>query len=118
MLMDGIYKIAYSQGPQPQDDEIALAVVRNGKVFASDQNGGVYISDVTKTLTEQISISYITALVPPHGMLVTGIEAGADGAEIEMTAIVDPTRERQTAKLDLAGTTIEIDVIYIGPLPT
>ncbi len=117
MLMNGIYKIAFAQSAQPQDDEIALAVVRNGKVFASDQHGGVYISDVTKTLTDKICISYFTALVPPFGMLVTGIEAGADGAEIEMTAIVDPTSKQQTATLELAGTTIEVDVIYVGSLP-
>lgn len=117
MLVDGIYKIVYAQNRQLEDDEMALAVVRNDQVIASDKNGGVYMSAQVDSVAESLCVITFAATAPPYGVFVTGLEAGPEGADITMTATLDPSSTQQRASVNVAGTKIDVDVVYIGPLP-
>ncbi|MBX9684135.1 MAG: hypothetical protein K2X41_10135 [Hyphomicrobium sp.] len=117
MFTDGIYKIAYAQDEQPEDAEIALAVVRNGAVMASDRHGGVYMGAEIQKLSETECRLFLTATVPANGVMASGFEAGPDGADLAICAVLDASSHHQRAIVAVGGATMVIDVVYLGPLP-
>lgn len=117
MLIDGIYKIAYAQDEQPEDAEIALAVVRNGTVMASDRHGGVYMGTDIQMRSKTECKVHLTATVPANGVLASGFEAGPNGADVAISAIIDTASPDQRAVIEVGGVTLIVDVSYLGPLP-
>jgi hypothetical protein len=115
-LRDGLYKIVYSADAQPvvAPDE-ALAVVRRGRIFASDRHGGVYRGVDAASHANGCSLT-IAADVPPRGELVTGFSGGRNGATAAIEAVLDPTAQVQRAVIHIEGAPLEIDITYLGQL--
>jgi hypothetical protein len=55
--------------------------------------------------------------VPPGGELVTGLVAGPSGAKIKIKTRLDPEKIAQFATIDIAGEPVEIELIFMGPIP-
>lgn len=119
MVRDGLYKIVYSTYSQPEREfDEALAVVRCGRIFASDRHGGVYSGYGGMKADGRPCRIAMTAAVPAGGELVTGFEGGKEGALTAIFGDFDPVAHRQHAVIHVAGAPLEIDVSYLGPLPS
>ncbi|MFN0219846.1 MAG: hypothetical protein ACKVP4_13650 [Hyphomicrobium sp.] len=60
----------------------------------------------------------MTAAVPADGELATGFEGGLSGAMASISGYVDPEAPSQHAIIHVAGMPIEIEISYMGPLPS
>ncbi|MGQ0455940.1 MAG: hypothetical protein ACT4OU_02635 [Hyphomicrobium sp.] len=119
MVRDGLYKIVYPVSEQPlREFDEALAIVRRGRIFASDRHGGVYRGYGAAPAEGQACRVALTAEVPAGGELVTGFDGGGDGALTAIFGDLDPCARRQHAVIHVAGAPLEIDVSYLGPLPS
>lgn len=117
MFRNGIYRVDYrnpNDESGPRDD--ALVVFRDGKIIGADRHGGVYAGS-QQGAGAQLETIGLHLTVPPGGELVTGFVAGAEGATFNILSRLDPTLDRQTATIDLAGCAVELSVSYLGPLP-
>lgn len=54
--------------------------------------------------------------LPPHGVLLTGLEAGPDGALIEVAGRFRPPRPVSSAVIDIGGAMVAVELRYVGPL--
>jgi hypothetical protein len=119
MFRDGLYKIAYPVFAQSlRELEEAVAVVSRGRVFASDRHGGVYRGAGVPTADGRGLQVEMTATVPADGELATGFEGGRYGALAAISGYVDPAAPSQHAIVQISGMPIEIEISYIGPLPS
>ena len=118
MFRDGIYRIAYSSGLQPErvDDE-ALVIVRDGQIMGSDPHGGVYLGTTSIHPHAGAAVFSLRAEVPPEGVLVTGFTAGSEGASLTVSGTIDPQAKNQHATVNIGGENVVIEVTYLGPLP-
>jgi hypothetical protein len=117
MFRNGIYKVFY-RGPLDGCDfsEHALAVLRDGHIIGADRLGGVFTGSPGMTATSCDSFN-IELNVPPGGELVTGLVAGPAGATIKIKTRLDPEKIAQFVTIDVAGEPVEIELIYMGPIP-
>jgi hypothetical protein len=117
MFRNGIYKVCY-RSPHDDDDfsEHALAVLRDGQIIGSDRLGGVFTGAPRCGSAADDCIS-VDLTVPPGGELVNGFVAGPAGATIQIKTRLDPEKIAQVAVIDVAGEPVEIQLIYLGPLP-
>lgn len=117
MFRNGIYRINYcSQNDDSSPCDDALIVVRDGSIIGADRHGGVYTGSQYPTGGALDGVR-VQMTVPPSGEMVTGAIAGAEGAVINIISRLDPTRDVQTATIDVAGNPVAISVSYLGPLP-
>lgn len=118
MIRNGLYKITYATSSEPTDEPgEVLAVVRRGRIFGSDRFGAVYRGYDATTAKDQGVIVNVTADVPPGGELMTGFSGGENGAQAQIVGRVDPAAKQQRAIFDVAGSPLEIDITFLGPLP-
>lgn len=117
MFRDGIYRIAYSSGLQPEraDDE-ALVIVRDGQIIGSDPHGGVYLGTISEGNPTEAMQLRMRAEIPPEGVLVTGFTASAEGASLAVSGTLDPEAENQRTTVNIGGESVAIEVTYLGPL--
>jgi hypothetical protein len=54
--------------------------------------------------------------VPPHGVLLTGFEAGPDGAVVEVSARFPSANPVSSAIVELAGAPVAVELRYVGAL--
>ena len=119
MFRDGMYRVAYFSVEQPErEEDAALAVVRDGKIMGSDPQGGVYISTGVLGIPNGAAQVALTAQIPPGGTLVTGFEAGADGASLAVSGLLDVNATAQRTTVTIGGQAVDIEVTYLGPLPS
>lgn len=118
MLRDGIYRVTYAYAADGPITDQALAIVRDGRVVASDRHGGVYVSGPPDNTTSDSSVYTISASIPPGGELATGFQAGDGGAHIVLKAVTKSDADKLRAIIDIDGKTLEADFIYLSPLPT
>ena len=117
MLRDGVYRIYYRSLDDPVfGPEHALAVMREGSVIGSDPCGGVFTS-LDGVDIDDPDIVRLRLTIPPCGELITGYLAGSDGATIEISGCFNPLASTQRSIIDVAGDPVEIEVLYLGPLP-
>lgn len=118
-LPEGIYKLVYRAARQSlvQSDE-AMASLRNGRILGSDRQGGLFSGECTydpKTGRTQMRIDI---LVPPHARLVTGFQAGAEGATLAVAFILQGELPVSHAVFVVFGESVELELTYLTPLPT
>jgi hypothetical protein len=117
MFRNGIYKVFYRSARDDDDfTEHALAVLRDGQIIGADKLGGVFTgsSGASAACRDGIDVNFN---VPPGGELVTGFVAGPAGAAIKIKTKLDPEKIAQFATIEIAGEPVEIELIYMGPIP-
>ena len=116
-MRDGVYRVYYRDLSDPLfGPEHALAVKRDGVVIGSDPCGGVFTS-LDVTASDDPGTVRLRLTIPPRGELVTGYLAGSEGATIEISSRLSPTAATQRSMIDIDGDPVEIEVMYLGPLP-
>ena len=116
-MRDGVYRIYYRDLADPVfGPEHALAVLREGQVLGSDPCGGVF-SGAEDSELKNPTVVRVRLTVPPCGELVTGYLAGSEGATIEISGAFSPLANTQRSFVDIAGDPVEIELVYLGPLP-
>jgi hypothetical protein len=97
MFQHGIYNISYRSLIETQTaPESATAMLRDGKILGSDHNGGVFSGtvkfDPARKLSKVATLNIAGHFKDP-----------------------DPTSK---AIIDVAGGKVEIELSYLGPLPS
>lgn len=121
MFRNGIYKVYYrSAGGSEEFTEHALAVLRDGHIIGADKLGGVFNGTSNCGPGDRApsrDVVNVSFAVPPGGELVTGFVAGPQGAAIKIKSRLDPEKIAQFATIDVGGEAVEIELIYMGPVP-
>jgi hypothetical protein len=117
VLEDGIYglRFAASDNGEPEDSN-GLAVLRDGKVLGSDPGGAVFTGTYEFDVARQLNRVRLRLDVPPQGTLVTGFCAGPSGATLDIVGAFTGKAET-TAFVQIAGSSLGVQLTYLGPLP-
>lgn len=120
MIDEGLYNLDYRSsvlGEGGQDGGNALAVLRNGKILGSDRWGAVFMGSYEFDPVSETNSVHLRLHVPPAGQLVTGFEAGPDGAVIEISGRFERAAPVTRTIAEVAGLPVEVTLTYLGALP-
>lgn len=127
MIDDGVYGLSFeshaiartatdaADGPARHFGE-ALAVLRGGVILGSDPHGGVFRGRYRYDPACGEAVVEVQLAIPPHGVLLTGLEAGPEGAFLDVSGRFRPERPVSSAVLDIAGAPVTVELRYMGPL--
>lgn len=121
MLDDGIYGLSFeSRGAGETDAEPVrvegLALLRDGRIFGSDMHGGVFRGRCRYDAARGEAVVEVRLAVSANGVLLTGLEAGPDGAFLDISGRFPPPRPVSSVVLDLGGFPIAVELRFVGPL--
>ena len=118
MLEDGLYGLNYTTVCEGRSDAgSALAVLRNGKILGSDPWGGVFVGSCEFDPDAGLNKMRLQFDVPPEGTLITGFSAGPAGAVLDIVGAVDGASSLAATVVQVAGTPVNVELTYLGPLP-
>ncbi|HKZ95410.1 MAG TPA: helix-turn-helix domain-containing protein [Hyphomicrobiaceae bacterium] len=119
MFDEGIYGLTYKGEYLGQHEAgQGLAVLRNGKILGSDRWGGVFAGSYEYDPVNETNRMHVRIEVPPEGTLVTGFSAGTKGATLDIVGAFERAAPVASAVVDVGGRPVEIELTYLGPLPT
>lgn len=121
MLDDGVYGLSFESCGAGIADTLShrsegLAVLRGGKILGSDRHGGVFRGCCRYDVACGEAIVEVQLAVPPNGVLLTGQEAGPDGAFIDVAGRFPLPRPVSSAVVDIAGAPVAVGLRFVGPL--
>ena len=114
-LADGIYSIAF--GNAQSGPGTATAVLRKGRIFGSDPEGGTFSGHYQFDSPRKLNRIDIRYLVPPGRTLVTGYYAGSEGASVDIVGEFGSLDTRPVIKLNVGCQPLDVELNYIGSLP-
>lgn len=118
MLDDGVYGLSFSSC-RPDDPDFygdGLAVLRDGHILGSDRHGGVFRGLCRFDAACGEAVVDVRLAIPPHGVLLTGLEAGPDGAFVEIAGRFKPESPVSTAVVEIGGAPVAVALRFVGPL--
>jgi hypothetical protein len=121
MLENGIYGLYFTATQAcacESESSQALAVLRDGRVLGSDPWGGVFAGSCEFDPTDRANKVRLQFGVPPEGTLVTGFAAGPEGAVLEIAGTVQHAGPQMTTVVEVAGAPVNVQLTYLGPLPS
>lgn len=122
MLDDGVYGLRFeSRLPGRSDGQDAergdgLAILRSGRILGSDRHGGVFRGRYRYDAAAGEAVVEVRLAVPPHGVLLTGLAAGPEGAVLDVSGRFRPARPVSSAVVDIAGAPVSVELRFVGPL--
>lgn len=122
MLDDGVYGLNFESQDAggPGDGAVqraeGLAVLRGGRLLGSDRHGSIFRGCCRYDARRGEAVIEVRLALPPHGVLLTGLEAGPDGALIEVAGRFRPPRPVSSAVIDIGGAMVAVELRYVGPL--
>lgn len=136
MLDDGIYGLSFeSCSPREAGDAATvchskrepctgdaavrgegLAMLRGGVILGSDPHGGVFRGRYAYDARRGDILVEVRLVVPPHGVLLTGLEAGPDGAVVDVSGRFPKPKPVSSAVVDVAGAPVVVELRYVGAL--
>jgi hypothetical protein len=121
MLDDGIYGLSFTAfdaegGEGGAERGEGIAVLRGGRILGSDPHGGLFRGCYRLDGGDGAAMIEVRLDVPPHGVLVTGYQAGPAGAALEIRASFAPPRPVSSTVVDVAGVPLAVELRYVGPL--
>lgn len=118
MLSDGLYGLTYrtDEGGEVTRGE-GLAVLRAGQILGSDAWGGVFSGSCWHDLDHDVSLMHVRLDVPPFGELMTGMFAGPEGAQLDISAEFGVPAPTASAVVDVGGRPLAVELRYLGPIP-
>lgn len=118
MFDEGVYSLTCrARDSAPSQWETSLAVLRNGRILGSDRQGGLFTGSYEYDAVTQLNRMHVRFQVPPNGILFTGGGAGPGGAVVDIIGAFDRATPASQAMVDVAGEEVELQLIYLGPLP-
>ncbi len=119
MLEDGIYGLRYTAERAGEAEAgNALAVLRAGKILGSDPWGGVFVGSCEFDPAARLTKVRLQFDVPPEGTLITGFSAGPTGAVLDIVGAVAGASPVAATVVEVAGTPVNVELTYLGPLPS
>lgn len=121
MLDDGVYGLSFEcrsgdgAGGPPLSGE-GLAVLRGGRILGSDRHGGVFKGRCRYDAARGETVVEVRLAIPPNGVLLTGLEAGPDGAFLEISGRFPLSRPASSAVIEIGGAAIAVELRFFGPL--
>lgn len=91
-------------------------MLRAGVILGSDPHGGVFRGHYRYDPARGEAVVEVQLAIPPHRVLVTGLEAGPKGAFVDMSGRFRPERPVSSAVLDIAGAPVAVEFRFMGPL--
>ncbi len=117
MLDDGVYELSFvGCGEDASCRSDGFAVLRDGHLLGSDRNGGVFRGHCRYDAVERCAVVEVRLIVPPNGVLLTGHEAGPDGALIDVAGRFPLPKPVSTTVVTVAGAQMEVELRFMGPL--
>lgn len=123
MLDDGIYGLRFEPDGAGADvgrssftGGEALAVLRQGRILGSDPYGGVFRGRCRYDAARGEAIVDVRLAVPPYGVLLTGLQAGADGTFLDISGRFPLPKPVSSAVIDLGGVPVAVALRFVGPL--
>lgn len=119
MLDDGVYGLSFESRGGREDSPLrgeGLAVLRDGRVLGSDRHGGVFRGHYRYDAARGEAVVEVRLAIPPNGVLLTGLEAGPDGAFLDVRGRFPLSRPVSTTMVDIGGTTVAVELRFVGPL--
>jgi hypothetical protein len=98
-----------------------LAVLRSGRILGSDPYGGVFRGCYRYDAARDEVFVEVRLSIPPNGVLLTGLEAGPDGAFVDVsgrfcTTTLRSSRPVSSAVVDVAGAQVRVELRFVGAL--
>lgn len=122
MIDDGVYGLSF-ESPSNRDEATtdiwcgeALAVLRGGVILGSDPHGGVFRGRYRYDPVCGEAVIEVQLAIPPHGVLLTGLEAGSEGAFVDVSGRFRPNWPVSSAVVNVAGAPLAVELRYMGPL--
>ncbi|MFA5949166.1 MAG: hypothetical protein WC807_02655 [Hyphomicrobium sp.] len=94
-----------------------LAVLRAGQILGSDRWGGIFKGSCEYDAEAGVNRVHVRLEMPPGGVLITGLCAGAEGAALEISCAIERPAPSSNATVHLHGQVVAVELTYIGPLP-
>ncbi len=117
-FQEGLYRFQYYLDAMGERDSgRAMCVLLNGKIFGCDPWGGEIHGCYKFRASDEKTHMQVVLKVPPGGMLITGLEAGEDCAEFEISGSFERADPETRVIVKVAGVPVEVVLSYIGPLP-
>ena len=121
MVRDGVYGLtiaaARSPGGVPSPDKVeALAVLRAGRLLGSDPNGGVFTGRYRYDASCGEAVVSLRLAVPPHGILLTGLEAGPEGMLLDLSGRFALPQPVSSGTVVVVGVPVSVELEFVGPL--
>jgi hypothetical protein len=118
MLENGLYDLRYSAAYEGSSDAgSGLAMLRDGKILGSDPWGGVFMGSCEFDPASCVNTVRLRFEIPPEGKLITGFDAGPNGAVIDIVGAIPAGAPSATTVVEVAGTPVNVELTYLGPLP-
>lgn len=114
--LDGVYRLTYCAQASDAKSEGGLAIVRDGRIFGSDRFGGIFDGHFDLEASKH-PLATLHLTVPPNGELVTGFTAGADGASVKLSTVLDLSAPTRIATVEIHGQTLEVRIERLGQPP-
>lgn len=120
MIDEGVYGLSFEAsgiagGGRSASGE-GLAVFRGGLILGSDPHGGVFRGRYHYDPACGEAVVEVQLAIPPHGVLVTGLEAGPEGAFLDVSGRFRPRHPISSAVVDIAGAPVAVELRFMGPL--
>ena len=119
MLDDGVYGLSFASSDEACDTAFrseGLAVLRDGVLLGSDRNGSVFRGRCCYDAARGEAHVTVRLAIPPNGVLLTGLEAGPDGALLEITGRFEPPRPVSSTLIEIGGERLAVELRFVGPL--
>ena len=120
MIDDGVYGLhfeaAASRGGEGPASVEGLAVLRGGLILGSDPHGGVFRGRYHYDPACGEAVVEVQLAIPPHGVLLTGLAAGPEGAFVDVSGRFRPRHPISSAVVDIAGAPVAVELRFMGPL--
>jgi hypothetical protein len=93
-----------------------LAVLRGGRILGSDPYGGVFRGHYQYDAARGDILVEVRLAIPPNGVLLTGLEAGPDGAFVDVSGRFPKPKPVSSAVVDVAGAPVTVELRFVGAL--
>jgi hypothetical protein len=117
-FVDGIYSLDYRHRSEVSATASGLAIIRDSRIIGSDPAGGLFEGHLAADPETGVPQFSGTMSLPPGSELITGLAAGAEGMDLQLIAHADAQDGGLHFTASIAGETLEVNVTYVGPLPS
>ncbi len=117
MLDDGVYGLSFESRSSEDGGDFrgeGLAVLRGGVILGSDPHGGVFRGRYAYDAARDDIVVEVRLVIPPNGVLMTGLEAGPEGAFVDVSGRFRKPKPVSSAVIDIAGAPITVELRYVG----